>query len=135
MQIRDYETRCQCKLPNSFVDQVLTLGAGFLSNALYDWTDALREEDVDAPQQPVSRFLAGSELLESFEWMEEEGEFVDLLPFAQTIMGDYLCFSKKDLKSTHRVEAPVYFWDTGFIVVDQVAPNFDAFLEQYLQVG
>ena len=124
------EDEINVSLPNIFKQIIVNCDGGVPSKSIFTYYDRMYEENL---QSSVGGFLNFSKS----EWSDFYQNYIDppeffpknLIAFASTGGGDYICFDYRQGKDN--INPPIVFWNHGADIgkdVSFIADNFEEFM-------
>lgn len=123
--IRRAEEQLGGPLPVEYRDAVLSIGLPRPTGSLLHSVCETEAEFAD-----VADFLAADEMISSTQGAREMGLPKDKIAFASDCMGNLFAFGGSDLGQS----SAVWFFDHDTGEVELVAPSFENWLQQYLDL-
>ncbi len=120
------EQRLGTKLPDIYRAFLLEVG-GLNAYRIYD--DIESEDRQHVPE--LCHFNSPEQIIEEAEGWRDAGLPENMIPFADDICGNLLCFEKQSGPSE---DGPVYDWDHDVRETSEVAPSFLSIIEGYVEI-
>ena len=127
--LQNVERRLRVHLPKDYREAILEIGLPQTTIALLD---AIVERNLDL--HCVGDFYTPIEIIEDTIGWREIGMPDQLIAFASDGCGNKFCFDANQLNDATADSYGVWFYDHDFDTVDQIAPNFSAWIDAFCQV-